>query len=317
LFEVLANYIKENQLPYPIVPVNKFTGKTGGKFLSLFYILWQLLLNIRHYDLIMINVSQGGIRILFPIVWVFSKMTGKKMALRAFGGHLNETIKQSFHKRLLYYMLSRANVIFVESKLLVSTIKKINRNTYWFPNCRKQPEFTPDLKKKYNHRFVFISHVKRSKGIMEILDVFDDLPDIFSVEIYGPVMENEAGLIRNDKRYKGVLEADGVSRVLQDCDVLLLPTYYEGEGYPGIILEAYAYAVPCIATRWLQIPEIVEDGKTGILIEPKDKEALKTAILSIDQEKLAELRKGAFAKSKEFDADLVHKKMFDLLVNAK
>jgi len=68
-----------------------------------------------------------------------------------------------------------------------------------------------------------------------------------------------------------------VPNLLASLDVLVLPSYAH-EGIPQIILQAQAMARPIVATRIGGIPEVVEDGKTGLLVEPKDATALADAI---------------------------------------
>ncbi len=60
-----------------------------------------------------------------------------------------------------------------------------------------------------------------------------------------------------------------VENVLRALDVLVLPSYAH-EGIPQIILQAQASGTAVVATRIGGIPEVVEDGVTGLLIEPKN-----------------------------------------------
>src|SRR5262249_37737789 len=55
-------------------------------------------------------------------------------------------------------------------------------------------------------------------------------------------------------------------------DVLCLPSYMEG--CPNVVLEALASGRGVVATRVGGIPEIVTDGKTGLLVPPGDPESL-------------------------------------------
>lgn len=72
----------------------------------------------------------------------------------------------------------------------------------------------------------------------------------------------------------------GFQREVQRCyscmDIFVLPSY--AEGLPMTILEAMASRLPVIATRVGQVPELVEDGQTGVLVNPGDKVQLAEAI---------------------------------------
>jgi len=71
-----------------------------------------------------------------------------------------------------------------------------------------------------------------------------------------------------------------VENVLASLDVLVLPSYAH-EGIPQIILQAQAMARPVVATRIGGIPEVVVDGVTGLLIEPREADALAEKISSL------------------------------------
>ena len=70
-----------------------------------------------------------------------------------------------------------------------------------------------------------------------------------------------------------------VNVVLRSCDVMALPSL--AEGLPLAILEAMACGRPVVATPVGGVSEAVLDGETGILVPPKDPDALSRAILRI------------------------------------
>jgi glycosyltransferase involved in cell wall biosynthesis len=79
-----------------------------------------------------------------------------------------------------------------------------------------------------------------------------------------------------------------VPNVLASLDILVLPSYAH-EGIPQVILQAQAMGRPVVATKIGGIPEVVEDGVTGLLIEPRDANALAAKIGAIlDDPALAE-----------------------------
>ena len=65
-------------------------------------------------------------------------------------------------------------------------------------------------------------------------------------------------------------------RVYVDCDVVVLAS--RNEGSPVSLIEAMAAARPVVATRVGGVPDIVEDGRHGLLVPPDDVDALARAI---------------------------------------
>ena len=67
------------------------------------------------------------------------------------------------------------------------------------------------------------------------------------------------------------------------------------EGIPVALMEAMASGVPVVATRLSGIPELVQDGVTGLLVEPRDPHGLATAMARLleDDVLAAELARGA------------------------
>ena len=99
---------------------------------------------------------------------------------------------------------------------------------------------------------------------------------------------------------------ENVSELLPLADLLLLPSEMESFGLAA--LEAMACKVPPIATRVGGVPELVEDGVTGLLYEPGDVDAMARGALELlgNRERLAKMRDAARrAAQKRFCASLV------------
>jgi glycosyltransferase involved in cell wall biosynthesis len=64
--------------------------------------------------------------------------------------------------------------------------------------------------------------------------------------------------------------------IFRIMDLLVLPSHTEG--LPNVILEAFSCAKPVVATRVGGVPELVEDGRNGLLIPPKSPDMLAEAI---------------------------------------
>lgn len=82
-----------------------------------------------------------------------------------------------------------------------------------------------------------------------------------------------------------------IEEILPCLDVLVLPSVTEG--LPLVILEAMAAGCPVVATKVGGIPEVVNDGVNGLLVEPQNPEQLATAITELinDDIKAAQLGK--------------------------
>src|SRR5688500_7554411 len=88
---------------------------------------------------------------------------------------------------------------------------------------------------------------------------------------------DELGL-RDIVRYRGVVTGAEKQTVLEQAHLLVLPTSYPGEGQPLSIIEALAFGVPVIATRFRGIPEQVVDGVSGYLLSSSAPDEIATAV---------------------------------------
>jgi len=74
-------------------------------------------------------------------------------------------------------------------------------------------------------------------------------------------------------------ETENVGRYLSLADIFVLPS--ESEGMPVALLEAMAHGLACVASRVGAVPEIIESEKTGIIVPPRKRDALETAIIRL------------------------------------
>jgi glycosyltransferase involved in cell wall biosynthesis len=87
--------------------------------------------------------------------------------------------------------------------------------------------------------------------------------------------------IENHTQFLG-LRAD-VRELLQAADIFVFPSLC-GEGLPVAMVEAMAVGKPCIAWRLEPNPELIEPGRSGILVEPESTDALAEAICSLAEQ---------------------------------
>ncbi|MBN2459184.1 glycosyltransferase family 4 protein [Candidatus Woesearchaeota archaeon] len=89
-------------------------------------------------------------------------------------------------------------------------------------------------------------------------------------------------------------------RLYQASDMLVLPA--EGEGLPGVVMEAMSFGVPCIASNIPCIPDLINDGKSGYLCDKDDAEEFASRIRELldDEAKRKKMGKEALRKIKGF-----------------
>jgi glycosyltransferase involved in cell wall biosynthesis len=110
--------------------------------------------------------------------------------------------------------------------------------------------------------------------------VLHDHPDARLVMIGKGPLENNlkrlAVALDIERNIEFVGEVENISDILLKTDIVVLSSLTEG--LPISILEALSFGIPIVATSVGDIPEIISDGKTGCLVQPKNPEALANAI---------------------------------------
>ncbi len=131
-------------------------------------------------------------------------------------------------------------------------------------------------------RFVFVGRLVRDKGIEELKKAFERL-DNTELILVGS-LEQELDPLSNDccrwieqgKRVISVGFKEDIRPYLANADVFVFPSHREG--FPNTPLQAGAMGLPTIATNICGCNEIVVDSVTGLLVEPRNEEALYKAM---------------------------------------
>jgi hypothetical protein len=148
-----------------------------------------------------------------------------------------------------------------------------------------------------NLRLLFVGRLEERKGIGTVIaalpQIMPALPDMV-IDIVGDDQLTDADGITFRQRFEKLYgSADWIDRVhfhghvddaqltsfYRNCSIFLAPSKYESFGL--IYLEAMRFAKPCIGSKSGGIPEVVEDGVTGILIEPGNAEQLADAVFRL------------------------------------
>jgi len=127
-------------------------------------------------------------------------------------------------------------------------------------------------------RLGFVGGLQSYKGLDDLASALDEVETACQIVVAGDGPERK----RLERRFGeqavflGAVPYEQVPAIYHRIDVLVLPSHTEG--LPRVVLEAQATATPVIATRVGGLPEVVEDGKTGLLVDPRAPNRLATAI---------------------------------------
>nr|WP_295085094.1 glycosyltransferase family 4 protein [uncultured Roseateles sp.] len=169
-------------------------------------------------------------------------------------------------------------------------------------------------------RFLFLGRFERDKGLFELLAAFSEVfrlhPDVeLLLGGEGDVVAIEQAAaklpgLRAAIKLLGWVSGNAKRQAFDAADVFVLPSYIEG--LPVAMLEAMSCGMPVVVTPVGSIPEVVTDGRSGLLVAPQDVNALTAAMLSLIQEpgladRLGQEGKAVFECS--FEAQVVCKQV--------
>ncbi len=162
------------------------------------------------------------------------------------------------------------------------------------------------------------ARLETHKGIDVLVDACARLaaPPAVHLDVYGD--GSLAGELRRRGATRGVDvtfhgSVTDVRDRLLNADIFVLPS--RGENLPITILEAMAAALPVVATRVGGVGELVDDGVTGLLVEPNDVEGLAGALSALlrDPQRRAAMGSAAARRvAARFDAADAGAEMLDL-----
>ena len=172
-----------------------------------------------------------------------------------------------------------------------------------------------EIREKYNINekdfvFGFAGRISVEKGCTELLTAFRNIAETnknTKLLVVGPV-ENDCGIPKDILHWAntsdsvilvGKVDNVEMKRYYSAMDILVHPTYREGFGM--VIQESGALALPVITTRIIGASEVMVDGESCILVEPKNTSDLQSAMSDLlsDTDKTKKLGIGAYERTKK------------------
>jgi glycosyltransferase involved in cell wall biosynthesis len=317
--QILTKKIKEHFSKSTIIDTSRWSEKP--------YILIMLLLSFlfKRWHFILISASSVSTYRLLRLIGFLRPKILKKITYLVIGGYLPEGIRS---ERFDWKVYRGLNKIVVQGHLLSNTILKYSElsNIVVLPNFKDFPQY--NIPKVINNtggvfKFVFVGRISENKGIKEILEALGILRKgefKFRTDFFGPI-EDDFKMDTEISAYCGFLDfqvnAEQSYSRLAEYDCLLFPTYWIGEGFPGVIIDAFVAGLPVIATDWNMNQEIIEDNVNGFIIEPKNANALadKMSWVMENRSDLKSIGENNRKKANEYHIDKVWPKLIAHVVS--
>ena len=248
------------------------------RFLS---VVWGVARQLWRSDLVILFIGPSSALSLASFLWAVCKIVRRHLVLRISGGDmmLEYLGYGAFARWLADRTYMRSSRVYVQTQYLHRSFGT-RGNFKWLPNTRNI-EAPARTGRGRVEKLIFVARLAVFKGLAEALDACRHLPENCHLNVFGPGMsDTDFSLFEDHPRatYGGVLDPAEIPRVLSEHDLLVYPSYYRSEGYPGVILEAFQCGLPVVAVRRGGIAELVEHEESGLLVAPRSAAEVEAAI---------------------------------------
>lgn len=282
----------------------------------LFNILTTIFLNPKAKYILSLN-NRSAYRLINLIIRIVPKA---EVIYWVIGGTLGKWILEGKVKASPYKKLKE--IIVEGEQMMVELTRSGFENASVMPNFKSIPKIDiSNCKHKDGKlKLVFLSRVTPEKGCDLIIEAASKLnqegyKDKYLIDFYGPVKEdyNQTFLEKikdlDNLNYHGFIDLRDLDnyKKLSGYDAMLFPTYWHGEGFPGIIIDAYVCGLPILASDWNMNKDFIIDGETGIIFKPKSSDEIIKAVKNCIEGKfdLKKMSLKTFETVKEYDIETV------------
>jgi phosphatidyl-myo-inositol dimannoside synthase len=277
------------------------------------------------------KVIFGGSVMLTPLVLILAHLFGRKAVVQAHG--LDVIYTNKFYQAICVRWLRFCDRIVANSGYTAFLVeqKRVHRDIISVipPGVQAEsftgPANVDAIKKDFGlqgkQTILFVGRLAKRKGVKEFIEnsfakIVSKIPNTCFVVVGNNPSESlthrddmlrqinaaicAMGLL-NHVQLRGALDDDEVIRLYQACDVIVLPALVstdDAEGFGIVLLEAAAAGKPTVAMRVGGIPDAVEDGKSGILVDPGDYERLSQTLIDLLSNETARSIMGAYAQER-------------------
>ena len=229
------------------------------------------------------------------------------------GSYKGVIIKSAYYlySKLITTLLSQADIIISPSKYYIKEsrfLEKYKNKVVVIPNGINVEDFNVQCsKEKCREKLAFssserillcVGNLEPRKGLDILLKampkILRNIQDVKLVVVGNGIMNDKLknlaerlGIFKHIK-FAGFIDEELKPFYYKSADIFVLPSLYEIFGI--VNLEAMACSVPIVASKIGGVPDVVKNGENGVLVPPKDEEALAEAIIYLLENE--EVRRG-------------------------
>lgn len=281
-------------------------GKKDKTSYGIFWFLKQplLLLNFirtlffNKINVVHINMPLEKLALIRDLCFLLiSTLFFKPTVIHIRGGMYNLKVDVPFFIRILIGISLKlpSKIILLGEKerdFFINNYKVKEEKLVVLPNCVKVPDSNIEREFSQNSKIklLYLGRLDKNKGLKEIIVSLKTAKENldFCLNIAGDGPDKDWFLKQcNDNfgnlfKYYGVVSGYEKKRLLENSNVFLLPSYFEG--LPNALLEGMSYGLIPVVTAVGSIPNVVTDNFNGIIIPVNDAYSLKKAIININSD---------------------------------
>ena len=308
--------------------IGKFSFMKIWRFVSAYFIvLWKVLTH--RYDVCYLAITCYGVGFLKDMPFVcLTKIFAKQLVIHQHNKGMSSCVNKFPYKWLLPFTYKNTKVILLSWHLYDDIAQVVSKDQILI--C---PNGIPSVSIEQDHdengdsipHLLFLSNLLPSKGVIELLDACQNLKTKglqFICDFVGGETKEISRLdfeqevdnrgLKDICIYHGPQYGEDKNRFFKQADIFVQPTY--NDCFPLTLVEAMQLGLPVVSTFEGGIPDIVQDGVTGLLCEQQNVEALTKTLekLLLDKELCMQMGQRGFLRYQEkftlpvFEQNMAH-----------
>ena len=241
-----------------------------------------------------------------PCYWIMEKVLGKNIKKMFLCHNVFPHERFPMDKVLTRLVLKQGDCFIIQSSMDLEDLLTVKKDAKYIQtvhptyNAFKMKGMSKEEAREIldiptdERVMLFFGFVRQYKGLKHIInalpEITKELPNVklYIVGDFDGDKERYLELIRekkiqaNIRIFDGYIPDDEVEKFFAACDLVVLP--YESATQSGIVQIAYGFCKPVIVTNIGGLPEVVEDGKTGYVVEAFNDEQLGEAVIRFFRE---------------------------------